>query len=68
MKYENADKIFPEKLLLEIRQFMPEGYVYIPPQRSRKKWGVNMLYENILNGITDQAKEIFGEELVGISF
>ncbi len=39
MKYENADKIFPEKLLLEIRQFMPEGYVYIPPQRSRKKWG-----------------------------
>lgn len=25
-----------------------------------------MLYENILNGITDQAKEIFGEELVGI--
>ena len=39
MKYENADKIFPEKLLLEIRQFMPEGYVYIPPQRGRKKWG-----------------------------
>ena len=25
-----------------------------------------MLYENILNGITDQAKEIFGEELVSI--
>lgn len=25
-----------------------------------------MLYENILNGITDRAKEIFGEELVGI--
>lgn len=25
-----------------------------------------MLYENILNGITDQAKEIFGEELIGI--
>lgn len=68
MKYENADKIFPEKLLLEIRQFMPEGYVYIQPQRSRRKWGVNMLYENILNGITDQAKEIFGEELIGISF
>lgn len=39
MKYENADKIFPEKLLLEIRQFMPEGYVYIPPQRGKRKWG-----------------------------
>ncbi len=39
MKYENADSIFPEKLLLEIRQFMPEGYVYISPQSSRKKWG-----------------------------
>lgn len=39
MKYENADNIFPEKLMLEIRQFMPEGYVYIPPQGNRKKWG-----------------------------
>ena len=39
MKYENADNIFPEKLLLEIRQFMPEGYVYISPQSSRKEWG-----------------------------
>lgn len=39
MKYENADHIFPEKLLLEIRQFMPEGYVYISPRSGRKKWG-----------------------------
>ena len=39
MKYENADSIFPEKLLIEIRKFMPEGYVYISPQSSRKKWG-----------------------------
>ena len=39
MKYENADNIFPEKLLLEIRRFMPEGYVYISPQSSRKEWG-----------------------------
>lgn len=39
MKYENADHIFPEKLLLEIRQFMLEGYVYISSRSSRKKWG-----------------------------
>ena len=39
MKYENADSIFPEKLLLEIRQYVPEGYVYISPQSSRKEWG-----------------------------
>lgn len=39
MKYENADNIFPKKLMLEIRQFMPEGYVYISPQSERKKWG-----------------------------
>ena len=38
MKYENADNIFPEKLLLEIRRFMPEGYVYISPQSDRKEW------------------------------
>lgn len=39
MKYENADNIFPEKLMFEIRQFMPEGYIYISPQRGRKEWG-----------------------------
>lgn len=39
MKYENADHIFPKKLLSEIRKFMPEGYLYISPQDERKKWG-----------------------------
>lgn len=39
MKYENADNIFPEKLLIEIRRFMPEGYVYISPKGGRKEWG-----------------------------
>lgn len=39
VKYENADNIFPEKLLLEIRRFMPEEYVYISPQSGRKEWG-----------------------------
>lgn len=39
MKYENADHIFPKELLQEIRQYMPEGYVYISPQNGRKEWG-----------------------------
>lgn len=39
MKYKNADNIFPEKLLVEIRKYMPEGYVYISPQSKRKEWG-----------------------------
>lgn len=39
MKYENADNIFPEKLLSEIRQFIPAGYVYISPKSKRKEWG-----------------------------
>lgn len=39
MKYENADHIFPKELLREIRQYMPEGYVYISPQNGRKEWG-----------------------------
>lgn len=64
MKYENADNIFPEKLLLEIRRFMPEGYVYISPQSSRKEWG----------SVSGQKKElekrngeIYKEYLVGKS-
>jgi len=39
MKYENADNIFPKELVREIRQYMPEGYVYISPKGSRKEWG-----------------------------
>ena len=39
MKYENADNIFPKELLQEIRQYMPEGYIYISPQNGSKEWG-----------------------------
>ena len=38
-EYENADNIFPEKLLWEIRQFVPEGYIYVPSRHGRKEWG-----------------------------
>ena len=39
MKYENADNIFPKELLRKIRQYMPEGYVYISQKSGRKEWG-----------------------------
>ena len=39
MKYENADNIFPKELLRKMRQYMPEGYVYISPKGGRKEWG-----------------------------
>ena len=39
MKYENADHIFPKELMVEIRKFMPEGYIYIASQNTRKEWG-----------------------------
>ena len=39
MKYENADHIFPKELMIEIRKFMPEGYIYIASENRRKEWG-----------------------------
>lgn len=39
MKYENADHIFPKELMIEIRKFMPEGYIYIASEKCRKEWG-----------------------------
>lgn len=39
MKYENADHIFPKELMIEIRKFMPEGYIYIASENCRKEWG-----------------------------
>ncbi|MBM7566006.1 CD3324 family protein [Paenibacillus sacheonensis] len=42
MKYVNADVVFPEELLKEIRKYVKGGLVYIPsPEGDRKKWGEN---------------------------
>lgn len=64
MKYENADNIFPENLLLEIRRFMPEGYVYISPQSSRKEWGSVSGQKEELE---KRNREIYKEYLAGKS-
>ena len=39
MKYRNADDVFPKELMIEIRKFIPEGYVYISTSKDRKPWG-----------------------------
>jgi hypothetical protein len=30
MKYINALNVFPDELLVEIRKYIPEGFLYIP--------------------------------------
>ena len=39
MKYINALNVFPDELLLEIRKYIPEGFLYIPGNDTRKEWG-----------------------------
>lgn len=39
MKYLNALNVFPDELLVEIRKYIPEGFLYIPGIGNRKEWG-----------------------------
>lgn len=40
MSYINADKVFPAWLINEIRQYVKDGLVYIPPEKTaRREWG-----------------------------
>ncbi|MTI69288.1 MAG: hypothetical protein FH751_03390 [Firmicutes bacterium] len=40
MKYENADNVFPERLLIEIQKYIQGQIVYIPRSKGmRKDWG-----------------------------
>jgi DNA-binding NarL/FixJ family response regulator len=39
MKYINALNVFPDELLVEIRKYIPEGFLYIPGRGKRKDWG-----------------------------
>ncbi len=36
MKYINAMNVFPHELLVEIRKYIPEGFLYIPGIDKRK--------------------------------
>lgn len=39
MKYVNAMNVFPNELLVEIRKYIAEGFLYIPGNSERKEWG-----------------------------
>ena len=40
MKYTNANKVLPEKLIMEIQKYVQGETIYIPKQETKhKKWG-----------------------------
>ncbi|MFF2479811.1 CD3324 family protein [Paenibacillus sp. NPDC058071] len=40
MKYTNAKKILPEKLIIEIQQYVQGETIYIPkPEKEYNRWG-----------------------------
>ncbi len=41
MKYRNASEILPDDLLKELQKYAPGEILYIPSNRSRKKWGAD---------------------------
>ena len=41
MKYRNASEILPDDLLKELQKYAPGEIIYIPSDKSRKKWGVD---------------------------
>lgn len=56
MKYQNANKILPEPLILEIQKYVQGEYLYIPaPQFCFKKWGEK---SGVLRTLAHRNKEI----------
>jgi len=42
MKYVNANKVLPEKLIMEIQKYVQGEIVYIPKQETEyRKWGTS---------------------------
>ena len=39
MKYRNASEILPDDLLKELQKYAPGEILYVPSDKSRKKWG-----------------------------
>lgn len=49
MKYQKANAVLPEHLLLQIQEYVQGKYIYIPAQEeSRKGWGENSGAREIL--------------------
>lgn len=42
MKYSNAEKVLPEKLIIEIQKYVQGEMLYIPkPESKYQKWGTS---------------------------
>lgn len=41
MKYRNASEILPDELLKELQKYAPGEILYIPSDKTRKKWGAD---------------------------
>lgn len=41
MKYRNASEILPDDLLKELQKYAPGEILYVPSDKSRKKWGTD---------------------------
>ena len=39
MKYRNASEILPDELLRELQKYASGEILYVPSDKSRKKWG-----------------------------
>jgi len=41
MKYRNASEILPDDLLKELQKYAPGEIIYVPSDKTRKKWGAD---------------------------
>lgn len=60
MKYVSASEILPEPLLREVQKYIQGSVLYIPsPQGSRKKWGEQSGYRELLQQRNVEIKAMF---------
>lgn len=58
MKYINAKKILPPKLIEELQNYIQGGYVYIPVSvENRKGWGENTGYRRQLSKRNEKIRQ-----------
>ena len=60
MKYKNAKKVLPEKLVDEVQKYIQGEYLYVPKaDGSRKRWGTNSGYRRDLTIRNDNIRKAF---------
>jgi Mor family transcriptional regulator len=60
LKYINANKVLPEKLIVEIQKYVQGETLYIPkPKTAYQKWGTSSGGRRILDRRNDAIKKSF---------